>query len=323
MLLIAAFVLSGLTAASCQFMNFTSVSDEAFAMSNTDSATGEVTGVQDAGQIDASDFADGDEEASVDEEIEAAMTSTSDVADDTEADGDADTDEQPVCGAEGDKSEECGAAARDGRASKCCDGLICDTDKMKCVAGRRASEEFDRAMQSSYTTGLYRFPDVNRGDSCLTYPDTQTFDGSERAARAGAALAPLCAAVVVVFLLFECIFCNVPGMKVFLALLLLTAVICQGLTYMMLASSSFCNIKTVKDFYFELRNQKPCTVSQGGVYGAFATLLYFVSLVVLVISPKPEPMFCSKKSKDVNLSGADFRNEDGKSWTDSGVGTMT
>ena len=71
--LFAAFVLSALTAASCNFMNFITVSDEAFKASNTDAVTGEITGVEDAGQIDASDFGDGDEEASVDEEIESGF----------------------------------------------------------------------------------------------------------------------------------------------------------------------------------------------------------------------------------------------------------
>lgn len=311
--LFAAFVLSAMTAASCNFMHFTTVSDEAFKASNTDAITGEVTGVEDAGQIDASDFSDGDEEASVDEEIESAMKST-----------EKNEDDNPTCGTDGDRAVECGADAKEGRPSVCCDGFVCEDGGKKCVEGRRNlfSEE-SRALQSSYTTGLYRFPDPTRSDQCMTYPDSQTYDRAERAARAGAAIAPMCCAAVVFFLLFECLFCNIPCMKWFLALLLLTALICQGLTYLILGSTSFCNVNTIKDFYFELRDQNPCTVASGGIYSAFALLAYFVALVILCVSPKPEPVFCSKSGKDVNLSGADFRNEDGKAWTDPGAGTMT
>jgi len=332
-LLLTAFVLSALSAASCNFMNFITVSDEAFAMSNTDATTGKVTGVEDAGQIDASDFEDGDEEASVDEEIEAAAEMKA--TEDEKSAAEEETAEMPVCGEAGDKAEECGAEPREGRSTTCCDGLVCDG--VRCSdGGRRMLAEFDliaedadadhrrrRNLQSSYTTGIFRYPDPTRGDTCMTYPDSQTFDRAERAARAGAALAPLICCVVVLFLLFECLFCNVPCLKWFLGLCLLTATICQGLTYLMLASTSFCSVNTVKDFYFELRDSKPCTVSQGGIYSAFATLSYFLALVVMTISPKPEPVFCSRSGKDVNLSGADFRDEEGKAWTDPDAGTMT
>ena len=332
-LLLAAFVLSALSAASCNFMNFITVSDEAFAMSNTDATTGKVTGVEDAGQIDASDFEDGDEEASVDEEIQAAAEAKE--ADEDEDDADEmDADEMaemPVCGEAGDKAEECGAEPEEGRPTTCCDGLVCDGKK--CSDGGRMLAEFHlpaekkeaerRNLQSAYTTGIFRYPDPTRGDTCMTYPDSQTFDRAERAARAGAALAPLICCVVVLFLLFECLFCNVPCLKCLLGMLLLTATICQGLTYLMLASTSFCSVNTVRDFYFELRDSKPCTVSQGGIYSAFATLSYFLALVVLTISPKPEPVFCSGSGKDVNLRGADFRDEEGKAWTDPDAGTMT
>jgi len=288
-------------------MNFITVSDEAFKASNTDAVTGEITGVEDAGQIDASDYADGDEEASVDEEIESGE------------------DDNPTCGTGGHRAVECGADAEEGRSSFCCDGFVCEDGGKKCVEGRGRflSEEETRALQSSYATGLYRFPDPTRSDQCMTYPDSQSYDRAERAARAGAAIAPMCCACVVFFLLFECLFCNIPCMKWFLGLLLLTALICQGLTLLLLGSTSFCNVNTITDFYYELRNQNPCTVAQGGIYSAFALLAYFVALVLLAVSPKPKPVFCSKSGKDVNLSGADFRNEEGKAWADPGAGTLT
>ena len=313
-------------------MNFLTVSDEAFAMANTDATTGEITGVEDKGQIDASDFEDGDEEASIDEEIKAAADKKEEQEEEAMT-STAEDEEMPVCGEVGDKVEECGAEPKEGRPATCCDGLVCSDDDKVCVdAGRSRNlvefldhdlDQQRRELQSAYTTGLFRYPDPTRGDACMTYPDTQSFDRAERAARAGATLAPLLCCVVVLFLLFECLFCKIPCMKWLLGLTLLTATICQGLTYLMLASTSFCNVNTVRDFYFELRDKKPCTVSAGGIYSAFATLSYFIALVIMLISPKPEPMCCNKSGKDVNLNGADFRGEDGKAWTDPNAGTMT
>jgi hypothetical protein len=102
----------------------------------------------------------------------------------------------------------------------------------------------------------------------------------EMAAKVGGYVAPTCASLVVFFLLIEC--CKVDGIfcgKCVPSILLLAAVACQGITFLLFQSALFCSNKDIEK----------CTLGEAGFRSMQACLVYAFCAVLYYCGPVPIP----------------------------------
>mmetsp|Transcript_10780 Transcript_10780/g.19549 ORF Transcript_10780/g.19549 Transcript_10780/m.19549 type:complete len:538 (+) Transcript_10780:313-1926(+) len=134
--------------------------------------------------------------------------------------------------------------------------------------------------EETHGVGLESFE--NEGGSCEPHNSfvVKNYNGMEMAAKVGGYVAPTCASLVVLFLLIECckqdgIFCG----KCIPSILLLGALACQGITFLLFNSELFCSNKDIEK----------CTIGEAGYSSIYACLVYAFCLILYVCSPVPIP----------------------------------
>jgi hypothetical protein len=85
--------------------------------------------------------------------------------------------------------------------------------------------------------GLYRY--WNTTSTCMDYPTSLEYNASETAARMGAVVAPMAAGVILLLLLFECFSCRFMCSRLLMGILVLTAQVMQGITFLLFDSEQF------------------------------------------------------------------------------------
>jgi hypothetical protein len=303
--LFTAFVLSAMSSASCSFMSFATIqasAEETFDFTDSEMASGAEMEPGDGYDMADPNYGKDSASGNVDGNINESVPQDYDQQGDQEGGNDGQI--ATVTKGDGQTSSN----VNTGNSGANADGEGGTRSRMLQLPCMTAGQ---------YETGLFRYPDPDEG-VCTNYPSDKIFDNGERVARFGAAVAALCAAVAIFFLLVDSLFCSVLVTKWFVTLLLVVATICQALTYLMLSSYDFCSINSVADFYYEVRDKSPCVVSAGGVYAAFACLGFFLSLAINFCAPQPEPV-CCKKGGGSGGSGrgvvAYGSEEERRSWT--------
>ena len=109
----------------------------------------------------------------------------------------------------------------------------------------------------------------------------------EKSAKVGGYVAPSCAALVILLIFLEC--CNRAkwGGKCIPCILLLGAVICQGITFLIFNSELFCNNKDIIE----------CNIGDGGYRSIQSTLVYSFCFILYTFGPTPIPLFKNIQSK--------------------------
>ena len=125
----------------------------------------------------------------------------------------------------------------------------------------------------------------------------ENYNGMEKSAKVGGYVAPSCAALVILLIFLEC--CNRAkwGGKCIPCILLLGAVICQGITFLIFNSELFCNNKDIIE----------CTIGDGGYRSIQSTLVYSFCFILYTFGPTPIPLFKNIQSKIHRVDEEDQR----------------
>ena len=123
----------------------------------------------------------------------------------------------------------------------------------------------------------------------------------EKSAKVGGYVAPSCAALVILLIFLEC--CNRAkwGGKCIPCILLLGAVICQGITFLIFNSELFCNNKDIIE----------CNIGDGGYRSIQSTLVYSFCFILYTFGPTPIPLFKNIQSKLHRVDEEDKRKGGG------------
>jgi hypothetical protein len=156
--------------------------------------------------------------------------------------------------------------------------------------------EFTDHEGNDRAVGLYRFYDTNSTE-CVNHFEEDDFGQAEKSARMGGTMAILLACFSLLLMLMEFVCCRCCCSKIFMGLALFLAVIFQGLTFLFFNSDQFCD----GDIFEEIRHQKPCSIADGSVYSICASTMYYLALVFMWWTPKPEPL---SKQKDIHSSSS-------------------
>jgi hypothetical protein len=133
-------------------------------------------------------------------------------------------------------------------------------------------------------SGLFRHND-NEGH-CVRYDDQVVFDESESAARWGGTLAPLLGGAAIFLCLLEFYLCRFPCSRLLTSTCFVAAQLFQGLTFLWLNSHQFCQ----GDLVNVILHQDPCSPDEGGIFAMTAMICFFACGVLVMCTPKPEPM---------------------------------
>lgn len=165
--------------------------------------------------------------------------------------------------------------------------------------------------EDTHGVGLQTFE--NEGGHCEPHNSFifKNYNGMEVAAKVGGYVAPACASLAVLFLLVECcrrdgLFCGkcIPG------LLLLCAVVCQGVTFLLFQSELFCSNKDIAR----------CDMGATGRQSVYACLVFAFCAVLYFCSPAPRPLSLpGNKTKDSPKSKKKKKDklepDKGEDWT--------
>jgi len=141
--------------------------------------------------------------------------------------------------------------------------------------------------ESTHGVGLLSYEAID--GSCIDHNSfiISNYNGMEKSAKVGGYVAPSCAALVILLIFLEC--CNRAkwGGKCIPCILLLGAVICQGITFLIFNSELFCNNKDIIE----------CNIGDGGYRSIQATLVYSFCFILYTFGPTPIPLFKNIQSK--------------------------
>ena len=178
--------------------------------------------------------------------------------------------------------------------------------------GEIAHEGDDESVDSvSLSAGLYMYPNAT-SRQCDFYPEDRIFDNQESYARLAAAVAPAAATSSLLLLTLECMCCCFHSRVCpflgcvthpLIALGLIIAQVCQGLTFLFFGSEELCGGNLIK----EIMRREPCSFGTGSAYSAIALCLYFLSGILCLCAPRPDPCTCdNKRHPDDSGRGADI-----------------
>ena len=134
----------------------------------------------------------------------------------------------------------------------------------------------------SHGVGLQSFEDES--GNCVAHNSfvKKNYNGMEMAAKVGGYVAPTCAVLAVLCIALEC--CSKDGCwggKCIPSLLILGALICQGLTFLLFQSDLFCDNKDIAN----------CEMGDAGYRSMQACFVYAFCFVLYYCGPTPIPPF--------------------------------
>jgi len=148
---------------------------------------------------------------------------------------------------------------------------------------------------TSATFGLMNYDPGSTG--CRSYEKNARPGTMYRTARVGGMIAALAGVVSLLLVFIELICCRLACSRGILVLLLLAALICQSLTFLMFSTEVCLSTKN--------RAKYPCDIADGSIYSMIAVGLFLLASLVACPTPKPRPMIKTMMKRERNTENYD------------------